>query len=102
DLDISEKAFVLASAFTLHGKDARRGEGPRIPDRDARSSIFDIQAQMWTWEGARHRAFVLLQGAPETMAHASVRAFILRAVAWTGKQENIDAFVPKADLKDLR
>lgn len=102
DLDISEKAYVLASAFTLHGKDAKRGEGPRIPDRDARSSIFDIQAQMWTWEGASHRAFVLLQGAPETMAHASVRAFILRAVAWTGKRENVDEFCPKADLANLR
>lgn len=102
DLDISEKAFVLASAFTLHGKDSKRGEGPRIPDRDARSSIYDIQAQMWTYEGEKHRAFVLLQGAPETMAHASTRTFILRAVAWTGKHENIDEFVPKADLVNLR
>lgn len=102
DLDISEKAFVLASAFTLYGKDTKRGEGPRIPDRDARSSIFDIQAQMWTYEGAKHRAFVLLQGAPETMAHASVRAFVLRAVAWTGKHANVDEFVPKADLANLR
>ncbi|RYD34155.1 MAG: hypothetical protein EOP87_09730, partial [Verrucomicrobiaceae bacterium] len=102
DLDISDKAFVLASAFTLYGKDSKRGEGPRIPDRDARSSIYDIQAQMWTYEGETHRAFVLLQGAPETMAHASIRTFILRAIAWTGKQENIDAFVPKADLADLR
>ncbi|RYD34233.1 MAG: hypothetical protein EOP85_20030, partial [Verrucomicrobiaceae bacterium] len=102
DLDVSEKAFVLASAFTLHGKGAARGSGPRIPDRDARSSIFDIQAQMWAYEGETHRAFVLLQGAPETLAHDSIRAFILRAVAWTGKRENVDEFCGKAELENLR
>ncbi len=102
DLDISEKAYVIASAFTLYGKDAKRGEGPRVPDRDVRSSIFDLQPQMWTFESGKHRAAVLLQGAPETMAHASMRSFILRSVAWTGKLENVDTFCSKADLATLR
>lgn len=102
DLTLSDNIFVLGSAFTPKGRDAKRGDGPKIPDRDVRSSIYDLQPQMWTYEDATHRAAVFLQGAPETLAHASLRSFILRAVAWTGKQTNIHAFCSKADLADLR
>ena len=102
DLTLSDNIFVLGSAFTPKGRDAKRGDGPKIPGRDVRSSIYDLQPQMWTYEDATHRAAVFLQGAPETLAHASLRSFILRAVAWTGKQANIDAFCSKADLADLR
>ncbi|GAA5117820.1 ThuA domain-containing protein [Luteolibacter yonseiensis] len=103
DLDISDKAYVIASAFTPYGKNPKRGEGPRVPDKDVRSNIYDLQPQMWTYEGEdKHRASVILQGAPETLAHASVRTFILRSVAWAGKLENVDTFSVKADLATLR
>ncbi len=102
DLTLADNIFVLGSAFTPKGRDAKRGDGPKIPGRDVRSSIYDLQPQIWTYEAATHRAAVFLQGAPETLAHASLRSFILRAVAWTGKQEDTDALCSKADLVDLR
>ncbi len=102
DLTLSDDIVVLGSAFTPKGRDGKRGDGPRVPGRDVRSSIYDLQPQMWTYESPKHRAAVFLQGAPETLAHASMRSFILRAVAWTGKRENTDEFCNKADLATLR
>jgi putative membrane-bound dehydrogenase-like protein len=102
DLDLADDIFVLGSAFTPKGRDAKRGDGPKVPDRDVRASIYDLQPQMWTWQAPSHRAAVFLQGAPETLAHASMRSFILRSVAWTGNVEDVDAFCSKQDLADLR
>ncbi|MEO5914282.1 MAG: PVC-type heme-binding CxxCH protein [Luteolibacter sp.] len=102
DLTLSDDIFVLGSAFTPKGRDAKRGDGPNVPGRDVRASIYDLQPQMWTYETPKHRAAVFLQGAPETLAHASMRSFILRAVAWTAKRENVDEFCTKADLATLR
>ncbi len=102
DLDLADNIFVLSSAFTPKGRDATRGDGPKVPGRDVRASIYDLQPQSWTFESPKHRAAVFLQGAPETLTHASIRSFILRAVAWTGKRENVDEFCSKADLADLR
>ncbi len=102
DLALDDKITVLASAFTPKGRDAKRGDGPRIAGRDVRTSIYDIQPQIWLHEAEKHRAAVFLQNAPATLAHASMRTFILRAVAWTGKRENVDEFANKADLATLR
>jgi putative membrane-bound dehydrogenase-like protein len=102
DLELSEDIFVLSSAFTPKGRDGKRGDGPRVPGRDVRASIYDLQPQMWTYEAPKHRAAVILQGAAATLTHASTRSFILRAVAWTGKRENTDEFCGKADLANLR
>ncbi len=102
DLDLDDTISVLASAFTPKGRDAKRRRGPRIPERDVRASIYDLQPQMWTFETPTHRSAVLLQGAPETLAHASIRSFILRAVAWTAKRDNVDELCSKADLADMR
>ncbi|MES2474911.1 MAG: PVC-type heme-binding CxxCH protein [Verrucomicrobiota bacterium] len=102
DLDLDENIVVLASAFTPKGRDGRRGRGPRVPGRDVRASIYDLQPQMWAFETPKSRAAALLQGAPETLAHASIRSFILRAVAWTAKRDNVDELCSKADLADLR
>ena len=102
DLTLSDNIFVLGSAFTPKGRDTKRGDGPKVPGRDVRASIYDLQPQMWTYEDAKHRAAVFLQGAPDTLAHASLRSFILRAVAWTAKRENTDEFCNKADLANLR
>jgi putative membrane-bound dehydrogenase-like protein len=96
DLALDEKISVLASAFTP--KVTRAGRQANAN----RASIYDIQPQAWTFEGAKHRAAVFLPGAPATLKHASVRTFILRAVAWTAKRENVDEFCAKADLATLR
>jgi putative membrane-bound dehydrogenase-like protein len=87
---------VIASAFTPKGRDGKQGKDGN------RASIYDIQPQMWTFEGASHRAAVILQGADETLAHASMRTFILRSLAWSAKREKIDELVAPADLADLR
>ena len=102
DLVFSDDIQVLASAYTPKGRDAKRGDGPKVPGRDVRASIYDLQPQFWTHEGAKHRAVVYLPGAPATLAHASTRAFILRGVAWTGKLGNVDEFCTEAELADLR
>ncbi|WP_193214330.1 PVC-type heme-binding CxxCH protein [Luteolibacter marinus] len=102
DLTFSDDIQVLASAYTPKGRDAKRGDGPKVPGRDVRASIYDIQPQMWAYEASKHRAAVYLPGAAETLAHASSRAFILRSVAWTGKRENVDEFCGPAELADLR
>ena len=102
DLDLADDIFVLGSAFTPKGRNAKRGNGPSVPGRDVRASIYDLQPQMWIYEAPKHRAAVFLQGASATLAHASMHSFILRAVAWTGKRENADEFCSKADLADLR
>ena len=101
DLALDDKVFVLASAFTPKVTDSKRAqdEKKRNPNR---ASIYDIQPQMWAFEGAKHRAVVLLQGSAATLKHASVRAFILRSIAWTARRENADELCAKADLADLR
>jgi len=51
-----------------------------------RANVYDVQPQMWTFEGADgHRAFVILQGNAETLKHSSIRTFILRGIAWAAK-----------------
>jgi uncharacterized protein len=101
DLELENEIQVLASAFTPKGRDAKRGDGPKVPGRDVRASVYDLQPQIWTYEPSTHRAAVILQGAPATLAHASIRSFILRSVAWTGKHEP-DELCSKADLATLR
>lgn len=97
DLELADKVQVLASAFTPKGRDGSVPENGRV-----RASIYDIQPQMWVHQGAKHRAMVLLQGAGEGMRHASIRAFILRGLAWAAGREKTDEWVPAADLADLR
>jgi hypothetical protein len=53
DLVLSDDIFVLSSAFTPKGRDGRRGDGPRVPGRDVRASIYDLQPQAWTYESPR-------------------------------------------------
>lgn len=99
DLDLADKLTVLGSAFTSKGRDGK----PSKEGKDGeQASIYDIQPQMWTFEGDKHRAAVLLQGADETLGHASMRTFILRSLAWTAKREKLDELVTPADIVDLR
>jgi putative membrane-bound dehydrogenase-like protein len=101
DLDLDASVTVLASAFTPKVTSAKKDN--RAPEKLDRANVYDIQPQMWTFEGAdRHRALVLLQGGAESLQHASIRTFILRGIAWAAKRENIDELCMKADLATLR
>lgn len=108
DLDVADDVFVVASAFTPKVGNTRDGtKSQRALEEEAKSggkraSIYDIQAQVWTWEGPKHRAAVFLQGAPESLNHAAMRGLILRAAAWTARHENVDAWLPQNAADTLR
>ncbi len=104
DLEVdlaNPKLTVLGSAFTP--KVTSRRNDARTP-REAnasRANIFDIQPQMWAYEGASHRAVVMLQGSASTLQHATIRAMLLRSIAWTG-QRDADAFLTPQEIAALR
>ena len=96
DLALNEKNFVLSASFTSKVTNARRKA------EAGRASVYDIQPQSWVLEAPTHRAVVLLQGAPATLRHASIRAFLKRGVAWVAKRADFDELCTPADLADLR
>lgn len=101
DLDREDAINVLASAFT--SKITTKKANSRSKESDDRANVFDLQPQMWSYEGAdQHRAFVLLQDKPESLKHTSIRSFILRGIAWAAKRENANELCRKEDLATLR
>ncbi len=101
DLDTEPSITVLASAFTP--KVTSKKEDKRSPANPSRANIYDLQPQAWAYEAAdKHRAFVLLQGTAATLKHPSIQTFLLRAIAWTAKHDNIDELVSKEELATLR
>jgi hypothetical protein len=101
DLDREDSINVLASAFTPKITNKRAAESR--PVNLDRASVYDLQPQMWTYEGAdKHRAFVLLQAQPNSLKHASIRSFILRGIAWTAKRANVDEISNKDEVATLR
>ncbi|HSI12649.1 MAG TPA: PVC-type heme-binding CxxCH protein [Chthoniobacter sp.] len=101
DLDREDSINVLASAFTSKVTSKKKDE--RSPERANRANVYDLQPQMWSYEGAdQHRAFVLLQDTPASLRHPSIRTFILRGIAWAAKHENVDELCSKEDLATLR
>jgi len=101
DLDREDSINVLASAFTpkVTGKRAESHPAERMD----RANVYDLQPQMWTYEGAdQHRAFVLLTAEPSSLIHPSIRSFILRGIAWTAKRDNVDELCSKEDVATLR
>jgi hypothetical protein len=101
DLDLDPAINVLGSAFSPKVTGKKRDD--RAPEKLDRANVYDVQPQMWTFEGADgHRAFVILQGNAETLKHASIRTFILRGIAWAAKRANADELCSAEDLATLR
>ncbi|WP_038172155.1 PVC-type heme-binding CxxCH protein [Verrucomicrobium sp. BvORR106] len=99
DIELENKGLtVLGSAFTPKVS-SKKGSAPTDSNR---ANIFDIQPQMWAYEAAGHKAVVLLQGSPETLQHPSMRAFLLRSLAWTTGQAKIDAYLTPPEVTALR
>jgi putative membrane-bound dehydrogenase-like protein len=100
DLDLADGLQVLASAFTpkITG---RRDQPDRIGQAD-RANIYDLQPQMWAYEGKSHRAVVELQGAPATLNHPSHRVFTLRAISWAARRNDLDRLCSKEELTSIR
>ncbi len=101
DLETDPAINVLASAFTpkITGKRADQRAG----QNGDRANVYDLQPQMWTYEAPdHHRAFVLLQGEPETLKHPSIRSFVLRGIAWAARRDNVDELCSAEDMATLR
>lgn len=101
DLDLSPAPQVLGSAFTPKVTGQREDRRLELEKRGKadRANIYDLQPQMWAFQGPKHRAFVQLQGAPATLKHASHRVFTLRAVAWAAGREGIDSLCTKEEME---
>ncbi len=101
DLNREPSIQVLASAFTP--KVTSKRIDPRSPEKLDRANVYDLQPQMWTFEAPdKHRAFVLLPSQTRSLHHPSIRSFLLRAIAWTGRQTSVDAFCAPPDIATLR
>ncbi len=96
DLHMMPEAHVLAATYTPNKPSGRGGPG-------GQPSVYDIQAQMWTYEQDNHRAFVSILGHHyKTFDLPHVRAVMLRGIAWAGKRTNVDEFCNKDELASLR
>ncbi len=81
DMKISSEARILAAAYTPKPKEGEGEEGKPI-------NIYDIQPQMWMYEGGGHRAFVCVPGKDlATLSHFSMEVILLRGIAWAGGRE---------------
>jgi putative membrane-bound dehydrogenase-like protein len=98
DLDLADSIQVSASAFTpkiTNGRNERR-------EQSDRANIYDLQPQMWAYEGKAHRAFVQIQGGDAPLRHASLRTFALRGLQWVARRANLDALSTAEELASLR
>ncbi|HEX2746895.1 MAG TPA: PVC-type heme-binding CxxCH protein, partial [Verrucomicrobiales bacterium] len=76
---------------------------PRSPERLDRANVYDLQPQMWAFEGSdKHRAITLLQARADSLKHASMRTFLRRGLTWVAGRDDTDAFCAKEDLATLR
>jgi len=80
-LNILPEARVLASSF---------------------HDVFTIAPQIWAYEKDNHRALVSIPGHKTTsFALPNYRCLLLRAIAWTGKRENVDYLCKPEELASL-
>lgn len=92
DLEVRDGVEVLAAAYTPKPKEGGDGDGMPV-------NVYDIQPQVWSYVEGERRAFVCVPGgSEESMGHESVRALILRGVAWAGKAEDVGDMVVAAGI----
>ena len=61
-----------------------------------------IQPQMWTYEKADYRAFVIIPGhLYGTFQRPNFRAILLRGICWAGKRTDLDEFCKPEEIKAL-
>jgi putative membrane-bound dehydrogenase-like protein len=102
DLEYLPEIKVLASSYTPNVPQGRKqAEG-------GKAHIYDIQAQMWTYErtiegGSQpYRAFVSIPGhLYKSFALPHYRAIVMRGLAWAGKRDNIDEFTKPEEISSL-
>jgi len=110
DMDILPEARILASAYTPKAtmRDANaQKRADALTAGGTRVSVYDAQAQMWTYErtadGGRvpYRAFVSIPGhLYENFNRPNYRAILLRGIAWAGKRPDADMLLAKNERGD--
>jgi putative membrane-bound dehydrogenase-like protein len=98
DLDLAESIQVMGSAFTPKITNTRSDRR----EQAERASIYDLQPQLWAYEGKAHRAVVQIQGGNAPLQHASLRVFALRGLQWAARRANLDALCKPEELASLR
>jgi len=98
DLDLADSIQVMGSAFTPKITNA----GSRHREQAERANIYDLQPQLWAYEGKSHRAVVQIQGGNAPFRHESLRVFALRAIQWAARRADLDALCRPDELASLR
>jgi uncharacterized protein len=123
DMDVLPECRILAGAYTPKPSGARNDKAAKraaeITKGGKEVSIYDIQPQIWTYEGVSnndgvkpldslagiggnyYRAFTCIPGHYyANFSRPNFRAVLLRGIAWAGKRENVDELCKPEELGD--
>ena len=105
DMDTLPSIHVLAAAYTPKPQGVRNEKAMKkaaeLTAGGKKVSVYDIQPQVWTHEKDNYRAFVCIPGHNYVnFSHPTMRALILRGIAWAGKHANADELLKPNELGD--
>ncbi|MFM7606011.1 MAG: PVC-type heme-binding CxxCH protein, partial [Prosthecobacter sp.] len=105
DMDLLPECRILAGAYTPKPQGTRNEKANKRAEEITKGgkvvSIYDIQPQVWTYEKDAYRSFVCIPGHyHKNFSHPTLRALLLRGIAWAGKRENADELCKPGELGD--
>jgi putative membrane-bound dehydrogenase-like protein len=121
DMDLLPECQILAGAYTPKPQGTRNEKANKRAEEITQGgkvvSIYDIQPQVWTYErngaipspseggknapNTTYRAFTCIPGHyHKNFSHPTLRALLLRGIAWAGKRENADELCKPEELGD--
>ncbi|MFN0079332.1 MAG: PVC-type heme-binding CxxCH protein [Prosthecobacter sp.] len=105
DMDLLPECKILAGAYTPKPAGLRNEKAAKKAEESTKGgkqvSIYDIQPQIWSYEKDAYRAFTCIPGHyHKNFSHPTMRALLLRGIAWAGKRENADELCRPDELGD--
>jgi uncharacterized protein len=105
DMDLLPECKILAGAYTPKPAGLRNEKAAKKAEESTKGgkqvSIYDIQPQIWSYEKESYRAFTCIPGHyHKNFSHPTMRALLLRGIAWAGKRENADELSKPDELGD--
>ena len=105
DMDLLPECKILAGAYTPKPAGLRNEKAAKKAEESTKGgkqvSIYDIQPQIWSYEKDNYRAFTCIPGHyHKNFSHPTMRALLLRGIAWAGKRENADELCKPDELGD--
>jgi putative membrane-bound dehydrogenase-like protein len=105
DMDLLPDCKILAGAYTPKPQGTRNEKANKraeeLTSGGKKVSIYDVQPQVWTYEKDAYRAFTCIPGHyHKNFSHPTLRALLLRGIAWAGKRENADELCKPEELGD--